>query len=402
MPKYKYTATNAEGAKVRGTVEGDTPTGAGLALLERELQVTEIAESKSILQYEITKKRVPRKDIMHFSRQLAVFLRAGIPVVDALRVVREETTKKLFASLLDDMIESLQAGATLTRAASAHPEAFPEFYLGVLEASELSGSLDTALDEVADYMDRDLAAKQKIQSALFYPAIVFLMSIVTVVVLSVVVLPRFKTFFTELNAELPLPTRVLLAITDFMTGSWPFLLGGFITTVVGIFVALRTQRGRDVRDAIVLKIPVLGDLIQGAIVERFCRTLASMVRSGVSLPQALQVSSTGTSNAVYRKGLYEVRTAMVEGEGLAGPLARSGLFPGAARQMIRVGEETGTLDQQLETSAKYFARDLDFKITRFTNLFEPAVIIFMGLVVGFVAVALVSAMYGVFNSGTLS
>lgn len=402
MPKYKYTATDPGGSQVTGVIDGATPTAAGLALMERDLNVTTLSEHRGIMQFEITKKRVPRKELMQFSRQLAVFLRAGIPVIDALEVIQEELPKKsLFREVLDDMIEGLRAGATLTTVIRAHPEAFPNFYVGVIEAAELTGHLDAALEEVADYVDRDLEARRKIQSALFYPLVVLLMSIVTVLVLTIFVLPRFEKFFQDLNAKLPLPTRLLLSLTDFLTSNWiPIVL---LLLVIGLVVGFgpRTPKGKAFRDRVVLKIPVVGDLVRGSIVERFCRTLSSMVRSGVPLPDALMVTAEGTNNAVYHEGLTQVRDSMLRGEGLAGPLARTDLFPGAAKQMIRVGEETGTLDAQLSTAAEYYGRDLDFKITRFTNLFEPAVILFMGLVVGFVAVALVSAMYGIFNQGDL-
>jgi type IV pilus assembly protein PilC len=398
MSKFKYTAVNPDGSEARGVIEGETRTAAGLALLERDLQITEMSEHKSILQFELIRKKVPRKDLMQFSRQMAVFLRAGIPVTDALDIIREEAPpKSLFAAVLADMALALRGGATFTESAMAHPEAFPPFYLGVLEAAEMTGNLDTALEEVAVYIERDLEARRKIQSALFYPAVVFLMSIATVLILTTFVLPRFKTFFSDMHAKLPLPTRMLLSMTDFLTRDWPFVVGTLLIIGCVIGFGPRTNRGRDIRDTLLLKTPVIGGLIRGAIIERFCRTLSSMVRSGVSLPDALVVTSDGTNNVIYRRGLEEVRMSMLQGEGLAGPIARTGLFPGAARQMIRVGEETGTLDKQLETSAQYFASDLDFKIARFTNLFEPAVILFMGLVVGFVAIALVSAMYGIFN-----
>jgi type IV pilus assembly protein PilC len=402
MPKYKYAATDAAGAQVTGVIEGPTPTAAGLALMERELDVSALSEHRSIMQFEITRKRVPRKELMQFSRQLAVFLRSGIPVLDALQVIQEELPKKsLFRQVMQDMIEGLRAGATLTAVVRAHPEAFPNFYIGVIEAAELTGHLDTALDEVSEYIDRDLEARRKIQSALFYPAVVLMMSIATVLVLTIFVLPRFEKFFRDLNAKLPLPTRLLLSMTHFITHNWIPLVG--LGLVAGLILGFgpRTPKGKAIKDRVILKTPVIGDLVRGSIVERFCRTLSSMVRSGVPLPDALVVAAEGTNNAVYNEGLTEVRNSMLRGEGLAGPLARTNLFPGAAKQMIRVGEETGTLDAQLTTAAQYYGRDLDFKITRFTNLFEPAVILFMGLVVGFVAIALVSAMYGIFNQGSV-
>jgi type IV pilus assembly protein PilC len=400
MPKFNYVALGPDGAEVTGTEPADNVASLSALLRGRDLVMREAQEKKSLLQVEITRKKVSRKDLMHFSRQMAVFLRAGIPVIDALDIIREEQPKKsMLAECLTDMIEALRTGTTFTGAARVHPEAFPPFYLGVLEAAELTGNLAAALDEVSRYIERDLEARKKIQSALFYPIVVFLMSIVTVVVLATFVLPKFKKFFSELDATLPLPTRMLLAVTDFVSASWPLIVGGVLVAGLVVGFGPRTQRGRDIRDRALLKIPVLGDMLRTGIIERFCRTLSSMVRAGVPLPDALAVAANGTNNVVYRTKLEQVRSAMMQGEGLAGPVARADFMPGAARQMIRVGEETGTLDEQLETSAHYFSTELDFKIARFTNLFEPAVILFMGVVVGFVAIALVSAMYGIFNQG---
>lgn len=403
MPKFNYVAVGPDGAQVTGIEEAPSLGALGLLLRDRNLSIREAKEKKSVMQFELTKKKVPRKELMHFSRQMATFLRAGIPVLDALGIIREELPKKknVLADVLADMIAALESGTTFTTAARSHPEAFPTFYLGILEAAELTGNLANALDEVAKYIERDLEARKKIQSALFYPAVVFLMSIATVVVLAAFVLPKFKKFFSELHAKLPLPTRMLLAMTDLLIRLWPVLVGGLVLAALGLFLGLRTDRGRNFKDKTLLKVPVVGSMVETSIIERFCRTLSSMVRTGVPLPDALAVAAGGTNNVIFRRKLEDVRTAMLQGEGLAGPIAKADFLPGAARQMIRVGEETGTLDEQLETSAHYFGTELDFKIARFTNLFEPAVILFMGVVVGFVAIALVSAMYGIFNQTTV-
>ena len=190
----------ASSPALRKLARGDA---AHLALLERGYGSVEISDKKSILRFEITKKRVPRKDLMHFSRQLGVFVKAGIPIMEALEVISEETTHKLFKSALLDMIERLQAGDTFASAAGAHPEAFPDYYLGILGSAELTGTLDVVLDQLADYIERDIDARGKITSALIYPAVVFVMAIVTVVILATFVLPRFKTFFDSFHATLP-------------------------------------------------------------------------------------------------------------------------------------------------------------------------------------------------------
>lgn len=352
---------------------------------------------QSLMQLELTPKKVRRKDLMHFSRQMAVFIKAGIPVIEALETISEEVSHKFFKQILQEASINLRGGSTFTGSLEAHAAALPPYYLGILRSAELTGQLDHALDQLAEYIDRDLEARQKIISALTYPAIVALMAVAVVIVLVSFVLPRFKNFFDDLDAKLPLPTRMLLAFTDFTTEYW-YLFIALAALILGAVVwVLRSDTGRRLLDRSVLRLPVLGDLVRSAVVERFCRILSSMTSAGVPMPESLAVTSHATSNVVFREGIDSAREAMMRGEGLAAPLAATGLFPSAARQMMRVGEDTGTMDEQLATAAHFYERELDYKIKRFTSLFEPAVIIFVGVVVGFVAVALVSAMYGIFH-----
>lgn len=395
--RFRFDALDGSGAKISGIELATTSGAAHLALLERGYQPLEVTEKTSIFKLEITQKKVPRKEIMHFSRQLGVFMTAGIPILEALEVIEEETTERLFKKILGEMIEDLRAGDTFAAAAASHPEAFPKFYVGILESAELTGNLDTVLNQLADYIERDVEARSTLVSAMIYPVIVACMAVVVIVVLATFVLPRFVTFFKSLHAKLPLPTRMLLSATSFFSNWWFVLVGIVVTAVVGFLAVRRSQHGRAILDGFVLKLPVLGLLVQAAVLERICRVLSSMLRAGVDLPQAMAVTADAASNAVYRDGINQIREQMMEGQGLAGPLARTELFPGAAKQMFRVGEETGTLDLQLETAAAYYRRELEVRVKHFTSLFEPAVIIIMGIVVGFVAVALVSAMYGIYN-----
>jgi type IV pilus assembly protein PilC len=397
MPRYKFEALNLNGETVSGVEQAESSGAARLALVNRELQPFLVSEKASILRFEITKKRVPRTVIMQFSRQLAVFMAAGIPILEALEIILEETSDRTFKKALSDIVVALQAGDTFAAAASAHPEAFPKFFVGILESAELTGALDVVLNQLSDYLQRDADARSRVTSALVYPLVVLGMSAVTVVVLAVFVLPRFKTFFTSLNAKLPLPTRMLLSATNFFSSYYLEIIVGIILIAIIGIATWRSKQGRMRLDAIILKLPLFGDMVQHAILERICRILASMIAAGVSLPEAMTVTGEATNNFVYRRGLAAVREEMLQGQGFAGPLARSGLFPSAARQIFRVGEETGTLDVQLGIAAAFYDRELDTKIKRFTSLFEPAVIIIMGVVVGFVAVALVSAMYGIYK-----
>ena len=401
MPKFAYTAVAPDGQTVEGTEKADNAGAVEIDLLERDLQVVHVEEKRGLMQFELTRKRVPRSEVMHFSRQLAVFIRAGIPILDAIEAIRDEATNPTFRTVLTEIGEALRGGDTLSAAVAVHEKVFPPYYVGILRSAELTGNIDTVLEQLSDYIERDLEARRKIVAALIYPAVVFVMSIATVLVLAIFVLPRFKRFFASLDAKLPLITRILLRMSNFAGHTWYFFVGAVLLLVLGYVLAMRREGGREARDSVLLKLPVAGDVVMYAVIERFCRILGSMVRAGVPLPDAMEVTADATSNLVYRKGLTTARQAMIEGEGLARPLAATNLFPGVCRRMIRVGEETGTLDQQLETAAVYYDRELDYKIKRFTNLFEPAVIVIMGVVVGFVAIALVSAMYGIFRQTNL-
>jgi type IV pilus assembly protein PilC len=397
MPKFKFIATTPDGTTVNGLEQALTVGMARRSLLAKDLSPIDVREKKSFLTFEITKKKVKRRDLMHFSRQMAVFMRAGIPVLESMEVMTDEVGDKVFQRILAEMSDSLRAGETFAGAADEHPEAFPPYYLGILRSAELTGNLDVVLDQLSEYIERDVEAKRKVTSALIYPSIVMVMAIIAVVVIAGFVLPRFQVFFKSLHAKLPLPTRMLLSIANFFTNDW-FVLVGIVAVIITSAILLTvTRRGRELRDTALLRTPILGDLITTAILERFCRILCTMVDAGVPIPDALQVTGDATANTVFRQGLFRAREAMLRGEGLAAPLAATRLFPTAARHMFVVGESTGTLDEQLNSAAGYFDKELEYKLKHFTSLFEPIVILFVGLVVGFVAIALVSAMYGIFR-----
>jgi type IV pilus assembly protein PilC len=395
--KFKYTAIDKVGNQVSGVLSASSAGVARLEVSSLGLQPVAVEQKKTLLDLEITRRKVKPALVMAFSRQLGVFIRSGIPIIDALEIIENDTSDKLFKKTLAEMSEALQSGETFARAARAHPEAFPLYFVGMLESAELAGNLDAVLIQLAEYMERDQEARNKVTSALIYPMVVLVMAIIVVIVLATVVLPKFKSFFSQLNAKLPLVTRMLLAVTNFVSARYPILLAAFAALVIGVIATWRSKRGRAWIDSVVLRIPVLGDLIIHILVERICRILASMSETGVPLPDAMTVTSESVSNDVFKKGLEHVRTEMIEGRGLAEPVESSGIFPLAARQMIRVGEVTGTLEDQLQVAADYYQRELDFKLKKFTSLFEPIVIVIMGVVVGFVAIALISAMYGIYR-----
>jgi type IV pilus assembly protein PilC len=334
---------------------------------------------------------------MNFSRQSASFMRAGIPILDSLAIVAEESSAKELKKVLNDIQQRLRAGSSFGDAIAQHPRVFPGYYIAVIRASELTGQLDDAFDQLAAYMQRDINARRQVKSSLIYPTFVFVLAIAAVVVMSIYVLPKFQGFYKSLGAHLPLPTRMLLGFTDFMAEWWLVILaviGGLVLVGVGVFGG---TRGKPRRDALLLKLPAIGPLLQLIAIERFCRVLAALVHAGVSLPDAVQVSAESTNQTVFIEKLAVAREAMIRGEGLARPIAATGLFPAAGRQMIRVGESTGSLDEQLQTAATFYERELEYRLKRVTDLFEPTVIILVGGAVAFVALAQVSAMYSIYS-----
>lgn len=397
MPKFAYTALDQDGSRVTGTETAETAVIVRQLLNDQGLRPLRVAEKSSILQFEITPEKIDREEVMHFSRQLGVFIKAGIPIMEAMAVLVQECTDKHFKKILIEMIEAIYDGETFAAAAALHPEAFPNYYIGILQSAELTGNLDAVLEQLATYMARDLDARAKFKGAMIYPGIVLAMSVVVVIVLAVFVLPRFRTFFSQLGAKLPLVTRMLLSMTGFVSTYWWVFLIVIVAGAATFFIMRNSKAGQARIDRFILRLPVVGDLIRTSIIERVCRVLASMIETGVPLPEAMSVAADCANNEVYRAGIDHIREQMMEGKGLAEPLSETGLFPGAAHQMFRVGEETGTLNTQMETAADFYYRELDIKITKFTALFEPLIIIVVGVVVGFVAVALVAAMYGIYN-----
>lgn len=400
MPGFKYVAVAPDGAKVRAKAESISADSLRNELLARQLDVKRIRRQRKFTEIEITRRRVPRTDLMHFSRQVAAFVRAGIPLVEALEIVRESASNVRLQEILTETIELIQVGVPFSDALDRHRDVFPPYYIGILRSAEITGRLDSVLDQLSNYIERDTEARQKIRSALTYPLVIFVMSIVTVVILVAYVLPKFTDFFKEFDAELPTITTILLDVANFFETWWWAIALGIVALILAVIQMNRSEDGRLRRDRLILRMPVIGEVARYTVIERFCRIIAAMMQAGVPLPEAMQAAIEGSNNGVYAAALADVRDAMLEGEGMARPIVATGLFPPAATQMMRVGEETGTLDQQLNSAADFFAKELDYKLARLTALAEPAVIVIMGVIVGFVAVALVSAMYGIFQGSS--
>ena len=360
MSRFRFTAVAADGSTVKDELEAVSEALARDELLARNLEVRTIRPARrNFLAMDLTKQRVKRSEIMNFSRQMAAFVAAGIPLTDGLEVIAKSTTNKHWREVLAETAESISQGAQFSDALARNASLFPPYYLGIVRAAELTGRLDLALVQLSSYLERDLETRSRINQALAYPMVVLGMAVVTVSVLAVWVLPKFATFFKGLGAKLPLSTRLLIGAADFTKSYW--WLGLLVLgAVVGSSMFLwRSKRGRAFRNRVTLHIPIVSDIVLYSVVERVSRILGAMSHAGVPLPDAMAAAIQGADNSVFEKGLQVAQVRMLEGEGLAGPIADTGLFPEAAVQMIRVGENTGTLDIQLENASAYYGRELE-------------------------------------------
>lgn len=367
------------------------------------------SDKEIILEYEVRKQTywdieigrpVPQSVLLQVTRQLASFTSAGIPIIEAINLLADTTKNKRMREVLVDMGRAVNGGLTLPQAVKLNAKVFPEYYVAILDASERSGDLTSAFETLAAYLERDLASVRAIKSALYYPIILIILSIATIIVLCAVVLPRFATLFTSLGMSLPLPTRMLMNFAVFVSAWWWLLSIGGVATVALFSLMYRKESGRLIIDNYLLRIPIFGSVAKLIALERFSRVLGSLANAGVPLPDALSLSATATGNKRYENAVKRTRDGVMRGEGLADPLENTKVFPSETIQIIRVGEQSGQLVLQLTHAAEYYAKEVDYKLKNITSLIEPIILLIVGGGVGFVAVALVSAMYGVYSGSS--
>jgi type IV pilus assembly protein PilC len=395
--KYRYQAETLDGDSIKGEISAPSMVAARNELAVQGMRVTKIAERKG-LNLELTKEKVPLVEIMHFSRQMATFLRAGVPMTEAIDNLRIDAKNKRFKFILGDVLERVTGGRSVTEALNEHADVFPPYFMALLGSAELTGRMDDAFDQLYRYIRRDIELTRAVRKALIYPVILLTLSLAVCLVIVVFAIPRFASFFEDFDAELPLPTRMLMAVADFVQ-SPAGLITGLILLFgsIGLVLYVRTEGGRRNLHALQLKIPMISTVVTYSSTERFTRVLGVLLDAGVPLPEALPTSIDCSNNLVYKERLSESMEGVLEGRGFAEPLARTELFPSTVIQMIRVGERSGELSEQLENAAGFYEEELDYAVDKLTAWFEPIIIIFIGAVVGFVALAMVSAMYGLYN-----
>jgi type IV pilus assembly protein PilC len=394
---YRYQAETLDGDSVKGVIEAPSVMAARNELAVQGMRVTKITERKG-LQLELTKEKVPLVEIMHFSRQMATFLRAGIPMTEALESLRSDAKNKRFQSILGDVLERVTGGRSVTEALAAHADVFPPYFMALLGSAELTGRMDDAFEQLHKYIKRDIELSRAVRKALIYPVILLAISLAVCLVLVVFAIPRFAEFFEDFDAELPLPTRMLMSVADFVESPAGWITGlVLLLGAIALVLYIRTTDGRRNLHALQLKLPAISTVVTYSSTERFTRVLSVLLDAGVPLSDALPTSIDCSNNLVYKERLSTAMEGVLEGKGFAEPLVQTGLFPPTVIQMVRVGERSGELSEQLENAAGFYEEELDYAVEKLTAWFEPAIIVFIGIVVGFVALAMVSAMYGLYN-----
>lgn len=395
--QFAVTTTDSDGNRVTETLRAPTRSRLRMELTAAGRQVVEIADAR----HWWTPRRVPRvpaRVLLDTTRQLAAFSEAGISILDALGMISDSTANKQMERILRAMAEDIRDGETLPQAVRTQTGVFPDYYIAMLEAADRTGNVAATFETLATYLERDTASRRAVKSALAYPVILVALGFVAVVVLSVVVLPRFVDFFNDLDAVLPLPTRMLLAGTAFVAQWWLVIIGGLVLiTLLGLLID-RTESGGHTFDRLKLHVPIIGPLLRDIALERFTRVLSNLSGAGVPLIDALDLSATVVGNRHYARAVRHTRDGVMSGKGLAEPMMESAAFPIEAVQVLRVGEQTGRLTEQLEHAARFYAREVDYRLKTLTALLEPVALLIVGGAVGFVAVALVSAMYGIYST----
>lgn len=408
MPKKNETGIKSfvalveddRGHQRRERIEARDRVSARVALAEKSLRIIELEERKSWTEIEFGAS-VPDGQILQFTRQMSAFISAGISVTKALELLAATAKHKRLKSVIEMLHKDISEGESLGTAIRSQGKVFPAYYSAILQSSERSGDMTAAFETLAAYIERDLGSKRAVRSALYYPAILVFIGVAAVFLLTTVVLPRFQVFFASLDAQLPVTTRILLATSSFFATAWLYIILALILAVILVIAAGKVSRGKYIIDAFLLRIPIIGSVLDLIALERFARVLGTLSIAGVPLPDSLDLAAKVVGNSVYSTAVREVRRGVINGQGLSSPMEDTGAFPEAMVQIVRVGEETGRLSQQLEQSSLMYSKEVDYRLKNLTTLLEPLVLLIVGGGVGFVAIALVSAMYGIYNAGQL-
>jgi type IV pilus assembly protein PilC len=389
MPVFTYKGTNRSGATVSGEMNANNKAELQQLLRRQQITPTRMSEKGKEFNLPTFGGGVNAKELAIFTRQFSVMIDAGLPLVQCLEILATQQENKMFQKVLTGTRTSVEGGSTLSTAMKQYPKVFDPLYTNMVEAGETGGILDTILQRLSSYIEKNVKLQRAVKSALVYPIGVLSIAAGVIVLLLWKVVPIFATLFAGLGVDLPLPTKIVIGLSHFVGSIFGLLiLVGIIAGIFGIKVWYGTPGGRMVIDSIILKLPVLGILMRKIAVARFTRTLGTLISSGVPILEGLDITARTSGNAVIEKALTQVRKSLEEGKSLTDPLKDSEVFPGMVTQMIAVGEQTGAMDAMLQKIADFYEEEVDAAVKDLLTALEPIMIVFLGLVVGGVVISM--------------
>jgi len=401
VPTYRYSAMDTTGRNVNGTLEADSLELVRAKLADLSYHILTIRETRGragLQEWFSGIQRVKLRDLVMFSRQFATMIDAGLSVVKCLDILQKQSRNPKMKDVIGEVKRDVGGGMSLTEALQRHPRIFSPLYVNMIRSAEAAGILDQVLDRLSTFLEKEQETRNKIKSAMMYPAVVFCFAVLMLIALLFFVLPKFKGIFETMGLELPLTTRLLLNSSEYMTTYWYIALVVLAGGVVLVKTLARTDKGKHAIDAAKLRLPVFGDLILKTSVSRFARTFGTLISSGVPVLRALEIVADTAGNRVISDTVLRARVSIKEGEKISTPLFGSKIFPVMVTQMIAVGEETGRLDQMLVKVSNFYDEEVDSTLKSLTSLIEPLMIVGLGFIVGFIAVSVISPIYSLVGS----
>jgi len=390
MPTFKYIAKNQDARNITGKMVADDQAKVIEELRKRKLTIISILQMKgdSGAKFTFERKRVKPDDLVIFTRQLATMIEAGIPILQALEALQEQVTQSYFKVVVSTIRDDIQLGSSLSASFTKHPKVFDTLFVNMIRVGETGGVLNQILDRIAGYMEKTLRLRRKVKAAMIYPAVVVSMAMIITTLLLIYVVPTFANIYASSGHELPFMTRLLIQISDVLKHQLLYYIGGFVVLSFLLSHWYKTERGALVIDGAKLKLPIFGDLLRKVAISRFSRTLATLLQSGVPILESLDIVGKSSGNKVIEVVVSDIRNNVREGESIAGPLTKSGVFPPMVTQMISIGEKSGQLEKMLTKIAEFYDDQVDAAVSGLTSIIEPLIIGVLGVVVGFIVIAL--------------
>lgn len=404
MPVFAWEGKNAQGSFVKGEIEARDKQAVFNLLKNQRINpiASKIREKGKGLEMEIKipgfGPKVRSKDVVIFTRQFATMIDSGLPIVQALDILCKQHENKAFRKVLQSVKESVEQGGTLAEGLRKHPKVFDDLFTNMVAAGETGGILDVILERLSVHMEKAMKLSREVKTAMIYPAVVVSAAVIVTAVLLIFVIPTFADLFSDFGAALPLPTQIVINLSNFMVSNWYLIFGSIGALMFFLVRFMKTERGKEIVHPIALKLPVFGDIIKKVAVARFTRTLGTMVSSGVPILDALNICARTAGNKIVERDVLRARVGISEGKSIVEPLSESVVFPPMVIQMIAVGEQTGALDAMLQKIADFYEDEVDNAVGAMKQLIEPVMILFLGVTIG----GLVIAMYlPIFKLGSI-